>query len=398
MNSKRVLIINSGCLTVNCSANLCHIAYIQGFLDCGCEVIVISKSNKGQNEDQSLVLPVGAKYLQFDGSKLASHASESLKATMKKSESKRTLKSCLVSFVKKTIIKLYGPMGVSQAWINNVVHNFKDNQEFDLILSLSGPVSSHMAAAELIQRNKIKAKYFCELWEDPWQLDLFNDVVDPNKLKIEEKMTEMANKVLYVSPLTLENQRRMFAASNEKMDWLPLPYYYKDTNTVDLNISVYGYFGDYYPQSRNILPFYNASKSKRAIVNICGNPTGLIESSGNIKVMPRVSLDILKQFENQTNILVLICNLRGGQIPGKIYQYAATNKRILFVLDGTEHEKEVLKEYFSSFNRFYFCENTVEDISRMMEIIENDNTIDCRPVEYFAPKNIASEIMRKCGM
>ena len=398
MLSKRVLIINSGCLTVNCSANLCHIAYIQGFLDCGCDVTVISKSNKGQKEDQSLILPRGAKYIQYDGSKLASHASEGLKATITKGGAHKTLKSKLASLVKKTILKLYGPMGVAQAWINNVVHNYKDELEYDLVLSLSGPVPSHMAGAELIQRNKVKTKYFCELWEDPWQLDLFNDTVDPQKLKIEERMTNLADKVLYVSPLTLENQKRMFSISCEKMDWLPLPYYYKDTTSVDLAEAVYGYFGDYYPQSRNIIPFYNAAKSKGVIVNICGNPSGIIKSMDRINVMPRVSLDVLKQYEDQTNILVLICNLSGGQIPGKIYQYAATNKRILFILDGNDHEKKVLKKYFSGFNRFYFCENTVEDISKMMEIIETDKTIDCSPVEYFAPKNIALEIMKKCGM
>ena len=54
MKNTKILIINSGCLKVNCSANLCHIAYIKGFLNNNCEVTVISKSSKGQKLDKSI--------------------------------------------------------------------------------------------------------------------------------------------------------------------------------------------------------------------------------------------------------------------------------------------------------------------------------------------------------
>ena len=131
-------------------------------------------------------------------------------------------------------------------------------------------------------------------------------------------------------------------------------------------------------------------------VNIFGNPENLFKSTDKIHIYPRLSLKNLKPVEDNTSVLVFLCNLKGGQIPGKIYQYSATNKTILFILDGTEEEKKLLKEYFKQFNRYIFCENTVEDISRAINKIQNGDLEDIKnqPLEYFNSTNIVNKILK----
>lgn len=130
-------------------------------------------------------------------------------------------------------------------------------------------------------------------------------------------------------------------------------------------------------------------------VNICGNPSNLFSSTETVTIHPRLPLDKLKLIEDKTNVLIFLCNRQGGQIPGKIYQYSATNKTILFIFDGTDEEKKVLKEYFSKYNRYVFCENTVEDITRAIKDIENGNLGDVvnEPLTCFDSKDIIQNIL-----
>ena len=90
MKRRRVLIINGSCLKVNSSATLCHIAYIQGFIDCGWEVVVVSKNAKNQIIDNSIVLPKEAKYYEYDGSFLVAHSGQTIKTTVLNTKAEKT--------------------------------------------------------------------------------------------------------------------------------------------------------------------------------------------------------------------------------------------------------------------------------------------------------------------
>ena len=142
-------------------------------------------------------------------------------------------------------------------------------------------------------------------------------------------------------------------------------------------------------------PFYEAAKKEKIVTNICGSSDKMFSSSDTINVKPRISLEELKPIENETSVLVFLANLHGGQIPGKIYQYSATEKTILFILDGSEDEQNVLLEYFGKFNRYFFCKNTVEDISAAIRRIEKGEFrgIVNRPLKCFSPKEITGKLI-----
>ena len=291
--------------------------------------------------------------------------------------------------------RLYGPFGYNGVWVSNVVLKFGKPQHYDMIISVSAPVYSHLAAIKLLEKKKITSKRFIEIWEDPWQLDLYNHKVDPKLQELEHYLVSKADKVFYVSPLTAKYQSEMFPDCSSKISWAPLPYYYKDETEVNLKENKYGYFGDYFPISRNLRPFYEAAKIAQIKVDICGSPNNLFEQTDLISIFPRLPLDELKKHENTTNVLVFLCNLKGGQIPGKIYQYSATKKKILFILDGTEEEIRIIKSYFETFKRYYFCRNNVDDIINTIEMIQkgNDSDINNDYVEEFSPARTIKKII-----
>ncbi len=404
----KILIINGDCIQTNSSANLCHLAYIKGLVELGYDVTVLSANGKDYILDTSMTIPQSVKQYTFYGISLYEKLSIRKKSSQVtavnqnvyvqkiNNNQKQKLKNCIISRVKNSLLSMYGVHGIYATFVKKA-QKFYSETEFDFIISISTPPSSHLIAHNLLKAKKIKGKHWIQIWEDPWYSDAYGFNGKKKIHKEEERLLSFAEKVCYVSPLTLQNQQRLFPESAHKMYWQPLPYYYKneEKTSFECDGNFYGYFGDYAPVSRDLEPFYKAAKETGINVNVCGNPSNLFPSTENINIHPRLPLDKLKPIEDKTNVLIFLCNRKGGQIPGKIYQYSATNKTILFILDGTEEEKNTLREYFGKLNRYVFCENNVDDIKRAILAIERGelSNVENKPTECFAPTITIEKIL-----
>lgn len=403
-----ILIVNGDCLQVNSSANLCHLAYIRGLVDSGHEVDVLSADGSSYKLDPAMQLPEGVKNYTYYGVSLyeklslkKSAASEAVTApapvtAAPQEVGKPGLLGTMVGKAKHLFLNCYGPHGIYATFVRKA-KKFRSDKHYDYVISLSTPPSSHLLTHKLLKKGHIHADRWIQVWEDPWCVDVYGFNGKKSIFKEEKRLLSYAQKVCYVSPLTLRNQQKLFPESAHKMYWQPLPYYYKDEAPVAVpqKPTVYGYFGDYAPASRNLEPFYLAAKGTGITLNICGRPHDLFASTENITIYPRLPLDKLKPLEDQTNVLVFLCNRAGGQIPGKIYQYSATEKTVLFIMDGTEEEQKVLYDFFAPFNRFVFCENTVESISDAIRRIEEGalGDVENKPLEAFNPIETIRKIL-----
>lgn len=399
-----ILVINADCLTKNSSANLCHLAYIKGLLESGHSVSVLSADGRDYVLDDNMQIPKDAHSYTFYG--VSMYEKLSLRKNKRSFDAPKSVeidtqksvgyKSQMIVKIKDLIRSLYGPHGI---YITFVIKAKKAsfNEKFDIVLSISTPPASHLLAYKLIKKGKVHTKHWIQIWEDPWYSDAYGFNKKEKIRKEEKRLLSFAEKVCYVSPLTLENQKRLFPGSAQKMFWQPLPFYYQSDVTYNFSQSGnhYGYFGDYAPAVRDLEPFYMAAKQTGIEVNICGNPSDLFASTDQIHIHPRLPLNELKPIEDSTNVLVFLCNRKGGQIPGKIYQYSATNKTILFIMDGTEEEQRVLWEFFGKYNRYVFCRNTVDDIARAIQEIETNNLGDVQntPLDEFNPVKTITNIL-----
>ena len=403
----KVLVINGDCVTRNSSANLCHMAYIRGLVNLGYEVTLLSADPKEYDVDKSMIIPSSVKCIYYYGTtiyeKMSISKSKSkednaslARTDYSTNESKLSIKSKLVNSTKNFVLSSYGIHGIYSKFVKKA-QKFKSDTEYDIVLSLSTPVTSHLLTYNLLEAGHIKTKKWIQVWEDPWYVDVYGFNEKEKIYKEEKRLLSYAQRVCYVSSLTLKNQKEIFPESAHKMYWAPLPFYYKNDeqgSTVN-KYNNYGYFGDYAPVSRDLAPFYAAAKNIGVNVNICGNPSNLFAQTDKITIYPRLQLNELKPIEDKTNVLVFLCNRKGGQIPGKIYQYSATYKTILFILDGTDEEKKVLKSYFEQFNRYIFCENTVEDIECAIKLIENNDfgNVKNEPIDEFNPAKTIMKVL-----
>lgn len=400
----KVLVINGDCIQTNTSANLCHLSYIQGMIDSGMDVTLLSADGKGYETDTSMQIPQQVTQYTFSGISLYQKLSSMKKQITARSPSTydsnticgENATHSTIRKIKSHILSLYGVHGIYATFVKHAEH-FKSADVFDYVLSLSTPPSSHLLAYKLLKSKQINASHWIQIWEDPWYSDAYGFNGKTDIFNEEKRLLSFAEKVCYVSPLTLRNQQKLFPESAEKMFWMPLPAYYKNDTPVHKSFgkNIYGYFGAYYPAARDLQPFYEAAKAANVEVNICGDPANLFSAVAQIHIFPRLTLAELKPIEDDTNVLVFLCNRQGGQIPGKIYQYSATDKTILFILDGTEDEQTALKDYFGKFNRYVFCRNTVEDITRAIQQIESGDIGSVRnaPLDDFEPAKIVTSIL-----
>ena len=400
-----ILVINGDCIQTNTSANLCHLAYIRGLLNAGHKVTLLSADGRDYKLDESMVIPEQVKQHTYYGvsfyeklslRKRAAATAAAPTVTEPAGEMQRSGLRTLVGKAKQFVLSLYGVHGTYATFVRKAMQ-FHSDEEYDYILSISTPVTSHLLAYNLMKAGHIRGKHWIQIWEDPWYTDAYGFNGKDKIYREEKRLLSFAEKVCYVSPLTLKNQKRLYPESAHKMYWQPLPFYYKAEETVaHEGANRYGYFGDYAPAARNLEPFYQAAKQTGIEVNICGNPSNLFAATDNIHIHPRLPLQKLKPIEDSTSVLIFLCNRKGGQIPGKIYQYSATDKTILFIMDGTEEEQAVLRDYFGKYNRYVFCQNTAEDIARAIRQIESGDlgNVKNELIEAFNPTVTIENILK----
>ena len=219
---------------------------------------------------------------------------------------------------------------------------------------------------------------------------------DKEKLikKEESDLLLRADKVIYVSKLTCEEQMRLYPESSKKMTYVPIPFneeYLTHDYIPGKKINMV-YCGDYNSIVRNIIPLYDAvAHSDFLDLTICGNSDIKLNQKDNIHVYSRVPFSKVKELQDNADILVHLSNLQGTQIPGKIYQYSGTNQIILFILDGDSNE---IRSQFERYNRYIFTENNRDAIeSSLRDIYAGQMQIENKPVEAFSKKHISQQII-----
>lgn len=409
----KVLYVTAACLTRNTSANMSHNAFVKGLIDCGCEVeVIMSKASWGQ-EDSALPRFEGVEYHELEseswveklrkkGSCITGGAMSSELQTSRCPSSQSwgaVLKQTTRNFLKRCFYLLVpqDPLYPLETAIFKNVLSLCLQGEYGLVISNSSPAASHKVVELLLNKKRIVCKRWVQIWEDPWFYDLYGGKNE--QIKIEEhRLLRAASEIYYVSPLTLMYQRKYFQDCAEKMNAVPLPFWELSTNNnvvVERDEQIFGYFGDYFSHTRNLKPFYEALVKTKNKGFIYGDSDFMFQSTDEIQVSSRVTLDVLSDVQLRTNVLVHLCNLHGGQIPGKIYHYSATNKKILFILDGTKDEQEKILEFFSRYNRYYFCRNNVDDICKAFNKMKDDDSILCSQVLAFQPEQVMKMILNR---
>lgn len=382
----KILYVTAFELDSDTSANIGNRAIIKGLYEKGCEISTVSRPLSQVSKTKNTVndIPLVERYwLEYD------------KKEITKGNSKNIIKKIYDSikyFIYKKIYLNFRIYDSSKKVVKEAL-KLKIDKRYDLIISASDLKISHLVAEALIKSNPNLANKWVQYWGDPFATDINRNSKLPRFIveKEEYRILSKCDKIIYVSPFTLKNQQEKYKKLKDKMIFKPLAY----SNEViypKVNNKVYtvGYFGDYKTQDRNIYPLYKAFKSMDSKLVIYGDSNIKLKEEENIIINQRVNLDELQKQEGKCDLLVCLCNKKGTQVPGKPSQCARTNKPILIILDGTI--KEEMKNYFASYNRFYFCNNNTDSIKRTINRIKK-NKKKFSPCRLLSGNFIAEEIL-----
>lgn len=389
-----------------------HNGYIQGLLENGCQVDILMSSDSWGANDARLPVWEDADYYCYTSISLHDRLRNRFRGLLPAptpivSPSPDTdtqnhttsihLKTRFRAVVKQLYYSAFpnDPLyPLEHTWIKRAMR-FHNDIPYDLVISNSSPAASHRVAWQLIEKKRIACSRWVQIWEDPWATDLYSSH-SKTIYNAESALLQEANEIYYVSPLTLTYQQQLFPACAHKMKHLPLPYLCFTHETVQPAGSCsFGYFGDYFSNVRNLKPFYLALLQSGVRGFIYGDTNESLVSTEAIEIGRRVTLERLERIQAKSHVLVQLCNLHGGQIPGKIYHYSATRKPILFILDGTPEEQSAIYRYFAPFDRYYFCENKTLSILAAMQTIQAELAAGktWEPVSAFAPKEVVSRLL-----
>ena len=297
----------------------------------------------------------------------------------------------------KWVRKLHSHFDVldtSRGYLKSIMDVVIPDVYFDVVLSLSDPKVSHIYAKELIRLKKIRYGRWIQHWGDPITGDFTRHYWWPKwAVRLYERgIIRKSDKAVYVTPFTYEMECNEHPRLCKQIAFVPLPAdmlpIVECPKSDELRLS---YLGDYNPTIRNLKPLYEACVNLDFVrLTIAGHgPT--FPSAKNITILPRIPQQQAQQIENNSDVLVCICNLTGTMIPGKITYKASTNKHILVAIE--EENYDAMKAYFESYNRYILCCNTAESISVALKGIK-EKKADYTTPEQLLPINVAKEILK----
>ncbi|OUO28893.1 hypothetical protein [Eubacterium sp. An3] len=376
-----ILYITSRAIEINASSSIRNIATIEGLIGIGHQVTVCSMKPDctGKYYDKRIE-KLDIERIYFDSI---------IKTAAKTANRFNIFQTRLYKIIRRK--RLYDS---SRQIINHV--DDMDISKYDLMISSSDPKTSHLFAERLSEKSKKKIKWI-QIWGDPFASDMTisGSKSFMKRVKTEEhRLLSKSDSIIYVSEATLEEQKDNYPDCADKMRYLPIPYMkrncqYKEENSCKKIVKI-AYCGDYLSHIRNIVPLYDAIKGLDGYeIRICGDSDIKLEATDNILISGRIPYQEVCEIEDSSDILVVICNLFGTQIPGKIYQYSGTDKPILFILDG---KKEIIKKQFQKYERYDFCNNDSNEIRNKLREIKRMKKC-YGPVNVFESKVIAKKIL-----
>lgn len=262
----------------------------------------------------------------------------------------------------------------------------KDSGNYDLILSFIPPIISGKLAIDINKicfNNQVKLIQF---WTDPLSLGRCNSVDDIPWYRFihrlaEKNLLKLAYKSVFCYPLLCDMERLLYPQYKDKITWSDIGYLERDVNlskeqsimqqeeSNSSNKYTIGLFGSFHSSVRNIEPLLNAAKSFSDTRFIIRGDSDLINFSGvtpNVDIkagrMPASDIELL---ENSCDALVILGNIGGIQIPGKVYYYSNYQKPLICICDS-EHS-DAFKKYLTPLKRYILCDNNIESIKEGIE-------------------------------
>lgn len=394
----KILFVTLTALEVNTSVTKSNYGLIRGFAELGHDITIIMPDVNRQayyydnsfdiSKYNVIRLPIG----------------KGISQTLADSNMKARNRGAFMKKMFKTIRSVYKYFSLfersTRLYVRQVPNlNFK-NDYYDLVISTSDPKSSHLFTRKIIETG-LKYGKWVQHWGDPLYGDISKKNIYPKFVlkKVENFLYEKADEIVFVSPFTAEQQRSRHKRYINKIHFSPLIC---DLEKLDGNDYVYkkngilnvAYLGDYNSKVRNIMPLYEACRELPFVkLTIAGHSDIKLLQDDNISVYGRLKNREASTIESQSDVVVSIANLRGTQIPGKIYYMASSKKIIITTVE--RDNKDAMIKYLESYQRFEICLNTKESIKALLLSLYNTERSEVSTPQQLKASFVVKEMLSR---
>lgn len=245
---------------------------------------------------------------------------------------------------------------------------------FDIVITSSDPVGVHwqFLISKAAKNPCLEGCEYIQYWGDPLLGDINNK--DNYILRlVEKKLFKKASFVCWVSEATLNQKKMQYPEYQNKFVYLPRiidtsPPRFKHPQLNLRNPLKLVYAGDYFSKSRDIGPLIEVLRNYQhhnlTVIGDGDSPTNIPK---NVKILSRRPKHECDKFVNDADLIIILSNKNGSQVPGKVFELAASNKFVL-VLD----HNGLAKNIFPFKKRFNFIENNFDQINSFFskEVVE----------------------------
>lgn len=400
----KVLFVSADGFFYNNSSAIQNIGIICGLKELGAEIDLLTlQSQKGTIGFDHTIEEAARKYLQqvyfIPLNSLYKKLNKQKKLVVENTGKEKKWHTWFKGKIRRNIKKflIFDLRVLNISGINNVAI---DLSKYDFIISASDPKSTHCFAIALIKNGNFRGKYI-QYWGDPLYMDITRDksIIDGLYKVAERKVLQGADKIVYATPFTLREQQNLYPEYANRMIYVHQAAVQLEAHELTMSkkndnqkISIV-YCGDYRKETRNIMPLYSAVKKMDTGVrlDIYGTSNVNLSSEKNITIHGQVSREKADIAENNADVLFCICNLKGSQIPGKIYYLTEYKKNIIIAVDG-EYRDE-LQTYFKNMKRFIVCQNEEHEIMKAINQARKMDGDVYYNIDEFSPKKMAEEII-----
>lgn len=394
----KVLYITSLFLKKASSASIRNVSLVNGLAQNNCQVDVLTLNYPIEYGDDFLkkLLEPNIRVIKSKNKFLYKY----LEKNKMKGEGvlKRSYLKRLKNLFKGIIKDFYFFPDVDKEWIQTFQNEKINVNDYDLIISSSDTKTSHYIAEKINKQNKAIPWY--QIWGDPWHDDIGLKGLRKIRAKFKEKsLLKKADKIFYVSKPTLKIMKSKMKNLSSKMNFLPRGYLMEvESESKKYNKKINFLYTGVMNKNRNINNFLNIVNNDLVYrdiiqVEIYGNVSGdLITEMKKFKfinIHEPVSYKKIVEKYKENDILIFTDNgFSTTQIPGKLYDYFGTDKKILCLMSDIDSE---ISNFIKSFKRCI----VIQDGNKISieEII--NSKLNQKIITKFKGENIAKELLRE---
>ncbi|MFD2189707.1 hypothetical protein [Pistricoccus aurantiacus] len=283
----------------------------------------------------------------------------------------------------KDRLKYYTKSIVPDSYAANYRHmvtsidNNAPDKKYQIVIISSDPKGVHFLWFSSFVKKLINngAKTY-QYWGDPWAGDIASYNNTLTKV-LEKRIYSKSKYIIFNSKGTFleksegspHKEKFLFLSRGLDCDVTSFP----EEDSIKLEGKIrFIYAGDFHSRFRNLNPFCEAIKNSPHELAIVGN--GDLKEDyhalDNISIKKRMPYKEVSQLVESGDVLLVLLNNIGNQIPGKIYDLASKNKPVMLL-----YENEKILDFIPFSSRFILVKNVESEIENVISKISNSNII-----------------------